>query len=85
MPFRCHAWGVGENEKWVSGQGPQWVAVRTAATGSAVAQVTVDGRFLVVPMRPPGTDGWNEEQLATLVTRDAMIGTGLAQAPGKAA
>lgn len=46
---------------------------------------TAETRFLVVPMRPPGTDGWNEEQLATLVTRDSMIGTGLALAPGKAA
>jgi len=34
-------------------------------------------RYLVLPERPPGTDGWTEEQLATLVTRDAMIGTGL--------
>jgi nitrile hydratase len=46
---------------------------------------TAETRFLVVPMRPPGTDGWNEEQLATLVTRDSMIGTGLALAPGKEA
>jgi len=46
---------------------------------------TAETRFLVVPMRPPGTDGWNEEQLATLVTRDSMIGTGLALAPRKEA
>jgi nitrile hydratase len=38
-------------------------------------------RYLVVPMRPAGTDGWTEDQLATLVTRDAMIGTGLARPP----
>jgi nitrile hydratase subunit alpha len=44
---------------------------------------TAETRFLVVPMRPAGTDGWNEEQLAKLVTRDSMIGTGLAAAPGK--
>jgi nitrile hydratase alpha subunit len=31
-------------------------------------------RFLVLPKRPPGTDGWSEEQLAAIVTRDAMIG-----------
>jgi hypothetical protein len=31
----------------------------------------------LLPERPAGTDGWTEEQLATLVTRDAMIGTGL--------
>jgi nitrile hydratase len=31
-------------------------------------------RFLVLPLRPPGTDDYTEEQLAALVTRDAMIG-----------
>jgi nitrile hydratase len=35
----------------------------------------------VVPMRPAGTDGWTEAQLAELVTRDSMIGTGLARKP----
>jgi nitrile hydratase len=38
-------------------------------------------RYLVLPMRPPRTDGWSEERLAALVTRDAMIGTGVATAP----
>jgi nitrile hydratase len=42
---------------------------------------TAETRFLVVPMRPAATDGWSEERLAGLVTRDAMIGTGLAKAP----
>jgi nitrile hydratase len=42
---------------------------------------TAETRFLVVPMRPEGTDGWDEERLARLVTRDSMIGTGLAKAP----
>jgi len=32
-------------------------------------------------MRPPGTDGWTEERLAELVTRDSMVGTGLPKAP----
>jgi nitrile hydratase len=35
---------------------------------------TADMRYLVLPMRPPGTEGWSEEALAELVTRDAMIG-----------
>ena len=35
-------------------------------------------RYLVVPERPAGTEGWEEERLAGLVTRDSMIGTGLA-------
>ena len=42
---------------------------------------TAEVRYLVVPERPDGTDGWSEEQLATLVTRDAMIGTGLPKPP----
>jgi len=42
---------------------------------------TAETRFLVLPMRPAGTDGWDEERLASLVTRDSMIGTGLAKAP----
>ena len=45
---------------------------------------TAEVRYLVVPMRPPGTEGWSEERLATRVTRDSMIGTGLALAPDAA-
>lgn len=42
---------------------------------------TAEVRYLVLPQRPAGTDGWREEQLADLVTRDSMIGTGLARSP----
>ena len=42
---------------------------------------TAETRFLVLPMRPAGTDGWGEDKLAELVTRDSMIGTALAKAP----
>jgi nitrile hydratase len=42
---------------------------------------TAEVRYLVIPERPAGTDGWSEDQLATLVTRDSMIGTGLAISP----
>jgi nitrile hydratase len=42
---------------------------------------TAETRFMVLPMRPAGTDGWSEERLAALVTRDCMIGTGLPLAP----
>jgi nitrile hydratase len=42
---------------------------------------TAEVRYLVLPERPAGTEGWTEEQLAKLVTRDAMIGTGLAVNP----
>ena len=43
---------------------------------------TAELRYLVVPMRPDGTEGMGEDALAGLVTRDSMIGTGLATAPG---
>jgi nitrile hydratase len=46
---------------------------------------TAETRYLVVPMRPAGTDGMDRDALAALVTRDAMIGTGLPLAPGDAA
>jgi nitrile hydratase subunit alpha len=42
---------------------------------------TAELRYLVMPMRSAGTDGWNAEQLADLVTRDSMIGTGFALRP----
>lgn len=38
-------------------------------------------RYLVLPKRPEGTDGMSEDQLAEIVTRDSMIGTGLVSAP----
>jgi len=46
---------------------------------------TAETRFLVLPMRPAGTDGWDEERLASLVTRDAMIGTALPKSAGEVA
>jgi len=45
---------------------------------------TAEMRYLVVPMRPEGTEGMSTEALADLVTRDSMIGTGLPLAPGSA-
>ena len=42
---------------------------------------TAEMRYLVLPMRPAGTEGWSEAALAELVTRDSMIGTGLATEP----
>jgi nitrile hydratase len=38
-------------------------------------------RYLVLPKRPPGTDGWSEDKLAVLVTRDSMIGVAFATNP----
>jgi nitrile hydratase len=42
---------------------------------------TAETRYIVIPMRPAGTEGWAEEKLAALVTRESMIGTGLAKRP----
>ncbi len=44
---------------------------------------TAEMRYLVIPMRPAGTEGWSEEKLAKLVTRDSMIGTGVALSPSE--
>ena len=55
-----------------------------AGTEIRVWDSTAETRFMVLPMRPSGTEGWSEEKLATLVTRDSMVGTGLAKAPTEA-
>ncbi|HMD66717.1 MAG TPA: nitrile hydratase subunit alpha [Stellaceae bacterium] len=52
-----------------------------AGTDIRIWDSTAETRFLVVPMRPAGTDGWSEEALAALVTRDSMVGTGLPKSP----
>jgi nitrile hydratase subunit alpha len=48
-------------------------------TAIRVWDSTAETRYMVVPMRPAGSEGWSEEKLATLVTRDSMIGTALAR------
>ena len=50
-------------------------------TAIRVWDSTAEVRYMVLPMRPEGTAGMREDQLATLVTRDAMIGTGLPLTP----
>ena len=51
----------------------------------AVHDSTADMRYLVLPERPVGTEGYTEEQLAELVTRDSMVGVCEATVPGGAA
>jgi nitrile hydratase len=46
---------------------------------------TAETRYLVVPMRPAGSEGWSEADLAKLVTRDSMVGTGLPKKPNEVA
>lgn len=72
MPYRSRA--VSEPRQVLSEFGvtlPEETAVR-------VWDSTAEMRYIVIPMRPKGTEGWTEEQLETLVTRDAMIGTAVA-------
>ena len=42
---------------------------------------TADLRYIVLPARPDWTDGWDEDKLASLVTRDSMIGVCPAKSP----
>ena len=46
---------------------------------------TAEIRYFVLPVRPKGSEGWSEERLAKLVTRDSMIGTGLPKQPQEVA
>jgi nitrile hydratase len=44
---------------------------------------TAELRYLVLPERPAGTEGWSEDELAEIVTRDAMIGVGQVSIPAR--
>jgi nitrile hydratase len=50
-------------------------------TAIRVHDSTADMRYMVLPMRPAGTDGWSEEELSALVNRDSMIGVALPRGP----
>ena len=58
--------------------------VLPAGTSIRVCDSTAEVRYLVIPQRPAGSEGLDEAALADLVTRDSMIGTGLALTPGAA-
>jgi len=67
---------------------PRGVLAEFGVTLPASAEIrvwdsTAEVRYLVIPERPAGTDDLSEEALAALVTRDSMIGTGLARAVGE--
>lgn len=53
---------------------PPEVAVR-------VWETSAETRYVVIPLRPEGTEGWSEEQLARLVSREALIGVALVASP----
>ena len=55
------------------------------STAVHVWDSTAELRYLVIPQRPAGSEAWSETRLTELITRDSMIGTGLALNPGAAA
>ena len=58
----------------------EWRTVLPPGTAIRVVDSTADYRWMVLPMQPPGTDGWAEDRLAALVDEGAMIGVTLPQA-----
>jgi nitrile hydratase subunit alpha len=44
---------------------------------------TADVRYMVLPMRPPGTEGLSEEELAELITRDSLVGVNVPRSPSR--
>ncbi|SDD85718.1 nitrile hydratase subunit alpha [Belnapia rosea] len=63
----------------------EWGTVLPAGMQVRVVDSTADYRWMVLPLRPAGTEGWSEEQLAALVTRDVMVGVALPRLPVAAA
>ncbi len=94
----CYPWAVlGIPPTWYKSDAYRARAVREpravlAEFGVSLAETqqirvwdsTAEIRYLVIPQRPAGTEDWEEDALADLVTRDSMIGTGLALPPGDA-
>jgi len=63
----------------------EWGTVLPAGTEVRVVDSTADYRWMVLPLRPAGTEGWTEEQLMALVTRDVLVGVALPVLPMAAA
>lgn len=63
----------------------EWGTVLPPGTEVRVVDSTADYRWMVLPQRPAGTEGWTEEQLMALVTRDVLVGVALPVLPMAAA
>jgi nitrile hydratase len=63
----------------------EWGTVLPPGVEVRVVDSTADYRWMVLPMRPAGTEGWSEEQLMALVTRDVLVGVALPVLPVAAA
>ena len=80
------AWYVGKAYRSRTVREPRAVLAEFGTVLAADVEVrvhdsTAELRYMVLPLRPAGTDGWEEGRLATLVTRDSLIGVALARAP----
>ena len=62
----------------------EWGTVLPEGMEVRVVDSTADYRWMVLPLRPAGTDGWDEARLAAIVTRDALVGVELPKAPAAA-
>lgn len=63
----------------------EWGTVLPEGMEIRVVDSTADYRWMVLPMRPAGTEGWTEDQLAAIVTRDVLVGVALPKVPAAAA
>ncbi len=63
----------------------EWGTVLPPEVEVRVVDSTADYRWMVLPLRPAGTEGWSEAELAALVTRDVLVGVALPQRPAVAA
>ena len=59
----------------------EWGTVLPPGVQVRVVDSTADYRWMVLPLRPAGTEGWTEDQLTAIVTRDALVGVALPQVP----
>jgi nitrile hydratase len=63
----------------------EWGTVLPEGVQVRVVDSTADFRWMVLPVRPAGTEGWNEDQLAAIVHRDHLVGVSLPSAEKRAA
>jgi nitrile hydratase subunit alpha len=59
----------------------EWGTVLPDSVDVRVVDSTADYRWMVLPLRPEGTEGWDEDRLAALVSRDALVGAELPRTP----
>ena len=75
MPYRSRA--VVEPRAVLAEFGVEFPSDKEVRVWDSTSEV----RYLVIPERPAGTEGWSKDELAAIVTRDSMIGTGLVEVP----